>query len=115
VKELKRSDQGESLTREEMLSRELMLPRANNKNCIKINIETTDDNDDIMNKMEQARMMQQNGGRNRYEEDKMEIEEPYENKRPAMLMQAGRKTENISGDLRLFNNDNKRFTGAGSK
>lgn len=44
MKELKRSDdQGERLSKEEMMSRELMLPRANNKNCVKVNIERGDD------------------------------------------------------------------------
>lgn len=41
MKELK-SSQGE-LTREEQLQRELMLPRANNKNCIKVTIENDED------------------------------------------------------------------------
>ena len=40
-----------------MMSRQLMLPRANNKNCVKINIERGDDDEDIMNKMEMARAM----------------------------------------------------------
>lgn len=34
-----------------------MLPRANNKNCVKINIERGDDDEGIMNKMEMARAM----------------------------------------------------------
>lgn len=57
MKEL-RSSQGESLTKEEQLARELMLPRANNKNCIKVNIENNDDEDDILLKVEEARNMQ---------------------------------------------------------
>lgn len=32
-----------------------MLPRANNKNCIKVNIDNNDDEDDILLKMEEAR------------------------------------------------------------
>lgn len=32
-----------------------MLPRANNKNCIKVNIDNNDDEEDILIKMEEAR------------------------------------------------------------
>jgi hypothetical protein len=42
VKELKSRDEGERVPKEEMLSRELMLPRANNK-TVKVNIERGDD------------------------------------------------------------------------
>lgn len=42
MKELKSGGQ-EPLSREEMMARELMLPRANNKNCVKVNIDNGDD------------------------------------------------------------------------
>lgn len=63
------------------MARELMLPRANNKNCIKVNIEYNDDEDDILLKVEEARnnmqgQSTQNIKINR-EEEPMDIEEPY--------------------------------------
>ena len=42
------------------MSRELMLPRANNKNCLKINIDKGDDDQDIINKMDMARALYEN-------------------------------------------------------
>ncbi len=42
-----------------MLSRELMLPRANNKNSVKVNIEKGDDEEDILMKMNMARGAQE--------------------------------------------------------
>jgi hypothetical protein len=48
-----------------------MLPRANNKQCIKVNIDNNDDEEDILLKVEEAR--QNNPQKFKYEE-KMEIE-----------------------------------------
>lgn len=50
------------------MSRELMLPRANNK-TVKVNIERGDDEEDIMHKMNLARNAQENSEPiNRYHE-----------------------------------------------
>ena len=93
-----------------MLARELMQPRANNKNCIKVSIDSHDDNEDIMNKMEQARLVQQNAnfGKNRYEEEKMDIEEPVENKKPILLTLVGRKSESVASDMQRMNQPSDR-------
>jgi multidrug efflux pump subunit AcrB len=42
------------------MSRELMLPRANNKNSVKVNVSREDDQEDIRMKMDVARKMQEN-------------------------------------------------------
>lgn len=61
-----------------------MLPRANNKNTLKVNIEKGDDQEDIMAKMEMARALQEN------QFEKMDIEEP----RPVYQQNTiGRKVE----------------------
>jgi hypothetical protein len=73
-----------------------MLPRGNNKNCIKVSIDSRDDNEDIMSKMEHARLQHNNRDNwkaPRQEEEKMDIEEPVENKKPSLLI--GRKAESI--------------------
>ena len=43
-----------------MAARELMLPRGNNKNTVKVNIERGDDQEDIMAKMGMGRALQEN-------------------------------------------------------
>ena len=91
-----------------MLQKELMLPRANNKKCVKVNIERDDDQEDIMNKMDAARQMQNNQNQQPYlkpYEEKMDIEEPKPNlfRQP----QYGRKTDIIQPERIL----DKRLTG----
>lgn len=62
----------------------MMLPRANNKNSVKVNIEKGDDQEDIMAKMGMARALQEN------QFEKMDIEEP----RPVYQQNTiGRKVE----------------------
>lgn len=44
VKQLKNSSDNVPLTRQQQVAREMMLPRAANKNSIKVNINKDDDN-----------------------------------------------------------------------
>jgi hypothetical protein len=72
-----------------------MLPRANNKNCIKVNIENNDDEEDILLKVEEARNQGTQGIKNNYDfEEKMDIEEPVENKK-IFLGNSARKSDNM--------------------
>ena len=73
VKELKSRDEGEKLTKEDIMQRELMLPRGNNKNTVKVNIERGDDQEDIMMKMGIARQMHENQQPFQKVEEKMDI------------------------------------------
>lgn len=87
-----------------------MLPRANNKNCIKVNIENNDDEDDILLKVEEARHTQGQSTQHikiNHEEEPMDIEEPYEPKK-VFLGNAGRKTDNLTNEMKLFNMAEKR-------
>lgn len=94
-----------------MLSRELMLPRANNKNSLKVNIEKGDDEEDIMMKMNMARGIQENSEQYHPFEEKMEIEEPVRNNNYNNFNgQFGRKTDNPTNDVKLFANNDKRLT-----
>ena len=87
------------------MEREMMLPRANNKNCIKVNIDKGDDQEDIRNKLNIAKSIQeQEQGYSRPFEDKMDIEEPkpVSNSQPIY----GRRTEipqNFGGDKKTMN------------
>lgn len=78
-----------------------MLPRANNKNCVKVSIENDDDEDDLMMKVEEARNCGTQVIRNNYDEEKMEIEEPYDNKKP--FPSNARRTENLTNEMKLIN------------
>lgn len=95
------------MTKEEMLARELMLPRANNRNCVKVNIDREDDEEDIMMKMNMARGIQENNEIHQHYEEKMEIEEPVRNNFNGHL---GRKTDNPINDVKLFGNNDRRLT-----
>lgn len=55
------------------MQRELMLPRGNNKNTVKVNIERGDDQEDIMMKMGIARQMHENQQPFQKVEEKMDI------------------------------------------
>ena len=61
------------MTKEDIMQRELMLPRGNNKNTVKVNIERGDDQEDIMMKMGIARQMHENQQPFQKVEEKMEI------------------------------------------
>lgn len=95
MKELKRAnDQTESLTKEEHMAREMMLPRGHHKNIIKVNISSADDEEDIQAKMDQARKQNYlHGMHNKNKEEKMDVEEPIPSKPPIPLI--ARKADNV--------------------
>ena len=69
-----------------------------------------------MYKMDQARAMHDNYNNNpRNFEEKMDIEEPYENKKQNIPASFGRKTENYKNEAKLFGANDRRVGSASYK
>ena len=91
MKELK-GGSGEQMTREEMHAREMMLPRGNNKNVLKVNISKEDDQEDINAKMQLAR---QKSKAETSRPEAMEAEEPVQSLRKPATQTSGKRIETV--------------------
>ena len=92
-----------------MHARQMMLPRGNNRNCVKVNINREDDEEDIMMKMDMARAINENQQISQFSrpfEEKMEIEEP----KPSNIFTQQPYAKKTQNEGKMFGGNDRRAT-----